>query len=80
MGCIMGDRTLLKRVSYMTGIENQMEINADRETIEDWIENRYERPLIQKAFPNLTKEEREFILTGITPEEWASIEEEEDET
>lgn len=26
--------------------------------------------LIQDAFPNLNAAEREFILTGITPEEW----------
>lgn len=29
--------------------------------------------LIQDAFPNLTPDEREFILTGITPEEWDSV-------
>lgn len=27
--------------------------------------------LIQVAFPNLSADEREFIKTGITPEEWA---------
>ena len=26
--------------------------------------------LIQDAFPNLDAEQREFILTGITPQEW----------
>jgi hypothetical protein len=26
--------------------------------------------LLQDAFPNLAPPEREFILTGITPEEW----------
>jgi len=29
--------------------------------------------LIQKAMPNLTADEREFLMTGITPEEWADI-------
>lgn len=29
--------------------------------------------LVQDAFPNLTPEQREFIITGITPEEWTSI-------
>ncbi len=70
MGAKMGAKTLLKRVSAMTGIENEMEINEEREAIEDWMENRYQRPLIQKAFPSLTKEEREFMLTGVTPGEW----------
>ncbi len=70
MGAKMGAKTLLKRVSAMSGIENAMEINEEREAIEDWMENRYQRPLIQEAFPSLTREEREFILTGVTPEEW----------
>lgn len=26
--------------------------------------------MVQDAFPNLSDEEREFILTGVTPEEW----------
>tara|TARA_R110000803_G_scaffold189364_1_gene251852 strand:+ start:230 stop:394 length:165 start_codon:yes stop_codon:yes gene_type:complete len=26
--------------------------------------------LIQDAFPNLDAEQREFILTGVTPQEW----------
>ena len=28
---------------------------------------------IQDAMPNLTPNEREFIMTGITPEEWNEI-------
>jgi hypothetical protein len=27
--------------------------------------------LAQNAFPRLTPDQREFIMTGITPEEWA---------
>lgn len=34
----------------------------------------YERgALLQDAFPHLPPEEREFIKTGITPEEWRVI-------
>ncbi len=28
---------------------------------------------IQDCFPNLSSEDREFILTGITPDEWAEL-------
>lgn len=35
--------------------------------------------LVQNAFPNLTDDEREFILTGITKEEWDKMFKEEDE-
>lgn len=29
--------------------------------------------LIQQAFPNLSPNDREFIMTGITPEEWSNL-------
>ena len=29
--------------------------------------------LIQNAFPNLNKDEREFLITGITPDKWVEI-------
>ena len=29
--------------------------------------------LIQEAMPSLSKEEREFLITGITPTMWAHI-------
>jgi len=29
--------------------------------------------LIQDAMPNLSKEDREFLLTGVTPEEWKNV-------
>ena len=28
------------------------------------------RPTIQKCFPYMSAEDREFVMTGITPEEW----------
>jgi hypothetical protein len=36
--------------------------------------------LIQVAFPNLTADEREFIMTGIVQNEWDEIFPEEEET
>lgn len=34
----------------------------------------YERgALMQEAFPYLTPDEREFLMTGLTPEEWEEI-------
>jgi|TARA_R110000765_G_scaffold322798_1_gene414531 hypothetical protein len=34
------------------------------------------RPLLKKYFPELSEEDREFLLTGITPEEWAEFDKE----
>ena len=30
-------------------------------------------PMIQDAFPNMNKEDREFLMTGITPSEWSNM-------
>ena len=57
----------LTRQSRLTGRINTMEIPVTSEQLE--VYGRGIR-LIQDAFPNLTPDQREFILTGITPEEW----------
>lgn len=31
------------------------------------------RPSIQDFFPNLAPDQREFLLTGVTPEEWNDV-------
>jgi hypothetical protein len=36
------------------------------------------RPLIQDAFPDLSPDDREFLMTGITPEEWDSLDYDDD--
>ena len=42
--------------------------------ISQWLQmNSHSRPLVQNAFPDLSADDREFILTGITPEEWDQI-------
>ena len=40
----------------------------------DRINNRFEsKELIQNIVPNLSMEEREFLMTGITPKEWNEL-------
>ena len=57
------------RTSQATGITREMELDITDEQI-----LKYEAgELIQKAFPNLTPAEREFIMTGITEDEWKDI-------
>ncbi len=56
----------ITRISPLSGKVNTLDIPA---TLEQFAA--YEAgALIQNAFPNLTPDEREFIKTGITPEEW----------
>jgi hypothetical protein len=46
-----------------------MEIEVTLEQLRSW---QVDGVLIQNAMPHLTPDEREFIKTGITPEEWDS--------
>jgi hypothetical protein len=59
----------ITRVSRITGISHTRDIPATEEQMKLWDDGN--GPLIQKVFPNLSADDREFILTGITPEEWA---------
>lgn len=54
------------RTSKFSGITRTLEFNITQDQIDKYNEGLH----IQKAFPNLTSDEREFILTGITKEEW----------
>lgn len=57
----------IKKVSMLTGIEHTMEIPVTLEQLFNWTVGDMH---IQDAMPNLTADEREFIKTGITQEEW----------
>jgi hypothetical protein len=58
---------LIKRKSNITGEWHEREIDC---TLEEFMKWQKTGAVIQVAFPNLSAEDREFILTGITPEEW----------
>ena len=63
------------KISDLTGATNTRSIeDVTREQVEAYYattRNRFKAPiLIQDAFPNLSDDDREFIKTGITPEEW----------
>jgi hypothetical protein len=63
---VYSSRMNITRISPLSGKVNTLDIPA---TLEQFAA--YEAgALIQNAFPNLTPDEREFIKTGITPEEW----------
>jgi hypothetical protein len=51
-----------------TGVIHTMDIPVTNEQIFNW-ENGM---LIQDAMPNLTADQREFIMTGVTSEEWSA--------
>ncbi len=53
----------------MTGKINTMEIEVTQKQIEQWKNGM----LIQDAMPNLTPDEREFIMSGVTSSEWKAL-------
>jgi hypothetical protein len=70
----------LTKRSLASGKEHTLELPLNEvefgECMKDW---KLHGRLIQDAFPTLSNEQREFIMTGIIPEEWAAAFPEEDE-
>ena len=64
---------LIEKVSMLTNKVHIREIDVTREQVENWQGGM----LIQEAMPNLSIDDREFIPTGVTADEWASREDEE---
>jgi len=63
----------ITKISQLTGNTNTLELNVTLEQLQRF-ENRVNTgEYLQTIFSQLTKEEREFILTGITPTEWNEI-------
>lgn len=62
----------LMRFSDLTGNKNVMSIRLHPAEYLEWAESCPRRD-VQDFFPHLSSAEREFILTGITPDEWNSV-------
>jgi hypothetical protein len=58
---------LITRTSPFTGMIRTKDIPVSKEAYALW---KTGGMLIQRAMPNLTPDQREFIKTGITAEEW----------
>ena len=56
------------RQSVLTRQMNTMELPILQEHLD--IYDTVGDILVQDAFPNLDKEQREFLISGITPDEW----------
>ena len=65
---------IIVRKSPVTGKMNHRDIDVTAEQYTSW-EN---GTLIQDAMPNITAEEREFIVSGCTPEDFVFLFPEED--
>jgi hypothetical protein len=59
----------ITRRSSVTGLEHTLELDVTEEQLAAY-EN---GALLQDAFPQLAPPLREFIKSGITPEEWSTL-------
>jgi len=56
----------ITRRSILSGETHTRRISGTKTQFLNWLGGMW----VQRAFPNATKEDREFIISGITPEEW----------
>ena len=61
---------LVKNFSAISKKINTMNINVTEEQVSRW---RNHQGLIQDIMPDLTPDEREFLMTGTTREEWDEV-------
>ena len=59
----------ITRTSLATGTTRTLDLPITKLQLEVWKRG----VLIQNAFPNLSPDEREFLKTGITSEEWEAM-------
>jgi hypothetical protein len=64
---------LITKVSQLTGKENTRDIPISEDRYNHWLENK-QNLYIQRYFADLSASDREFLLTGATPEEWDELE------
>ena len=56
----------ITRRSPFSGIHHVMDLPVTQEQLDRWQAGE----LVQNVFPHLSADEREFIMTGITAQEW----------
>ena len=61
---------LITKKSMISGTVRTKDIPITQRQYDHWILHGL---LIQEAFPHLSADDREFLITGITAEEWATF-------
>jgi len=59
----------IQRKNILTGKVNEREIDVTMEQIHAWQNGTH----IQVAMAHLSADDREFFITGMTPEEWKEV-------
>jgi len=61
---------LVTRRSMISNVVHTREVPVTQEQLDHWTKR---NDLIQNVFPNLSQDDREFLMTGVTPEEWDAM-------
>jgi len=62
---------IFTKTSVFSGKANSMELPITEQQYDEWMAYpRHERPFVQHSFPQLNPEQREFLINGVTPDEW----------
>ncbi len=69
-------KMFITRQSQWSGITRTLDIPVTHEQLYEWQQR---GAMIQNAMPNLTAAQREFLMTGVTEEEWKEMWGKEDE-
>jgi len=56
----------ITKTSILSNKTNTLDIQVSQDQITSWQNGE----LIQNAMPGLSADDREFLMTGITPDEW----------
>jgi hypothetical protein len=64
---------IITKTNWVNGKSNSMTIPLTEDEYYDGLGKMDNGALIQNAFPTLLAGEREFLMTGITPELWDSM-------
>jgi hypothetical protein len=65
----------ITRKSQVSGVTRTLDLPITQEQFDDWQSGKH----IQWAMPHLTPGQREFLITGITDEEWDELFKDEDD-
>ena len=60
---------LLERTSIISGKTTYRDLDITQEQLNEWSNGAF----IQDVFPNLSLSDREYIMTGITEDEWDTL-------
>lgn len=60
---------IVRRPNMFTGKVRELELNVTQEQIHRWRSGE----LIQNVFPDLSTDEREFLISGLLPDEWEQM-------